>query len=194
LSAATKKFFNASSSSSSCNYQKADESVGPPWLIKKSDTCILHNFCATRELKKKHNTHTHENTRESKQKQKHTLVGIVSRNCQCWLLPVYQLRLIPLVGPCKSFATTKRQPQQQLRVFVVVVVCWLNFMARHKQQAYQQQQQQVLLLLLLFFLNPSSSSSSHNLELASNNYPKLCKEIEQQQRVREANCRSPEKD
>jgi hypothetical protein len=83
------------------------------------------------------------------------------------------------VGPCKSFATTKHQPQQQLRVFVLVVVCWLNFMACHKQQACQQQQQ-VLLLLLLFFLNPSSSSSSHNLELASNNYPKLCKEIKQQ--------------
>jgi hypothetical protein len=101
------------------------------------------------------------------------------------------------VGPCKSFATTKHQPQQQLRVFVVVVVCWLNFMACHKQQACQQQQQ-VLLLLLLFFLNPSSSSSSssHNLELASNNYPKLCKEIErqQQQRVQESNCRSPGKD
>lgn len=112
------------------------------------------------------------------------------------IVPVCQLRLIPVVGPCKSFATSKRQQQQQPRVFVVVVVCWLNFMACYKQQAYQQQQQ-VLLLLLLFFLNPSSSSSSHNLELASNNYPKLCKQIkmqQQQQRVQEANCRSSGKD
>lgn len=46
--------------------------------MKKSETRILHNFCATWELKKKHNTHTHENTRQSQQKQNHTLVGIVS--------------------------------------------------------------------------------------------------------------------
>jgi hypothetical protein len=34
------------------------------------------------------------------------------------------------VGPCKSFATTKRQ---QLRV-IVVVVCWLNFMPCYKKK------------------------------------------------------------
>ncbi len=153
-------------------------SVGRSWW--RNPRHVYYTTSVQHESWRKNTTHIHTKTHANHNRNKITHLSELS-------VPVCQLRLIPVVGPCKSFATTKRQ---QHRVIVVVV-------KQAYQQQQQQQQQQVLLLLLLFFLNPSSSSSSHNLELASNNYPKLCKQIKKQQqrvRVREANCRSPGKD
>lgn len=159
--------------------------------MKKSETRILHNFCATGELKKKHHIHTKTHANHNRNKITHLSelsVGIVCAGYSQFVNSDSPLLWVP--------ANLSQQPSASSSALLLLLFAgWISCHVTKRKQAYQQQQQQVLLLLLLFFLSPSSSSS-HNLELASNNYPTLCKQIkkQQQQRVREANCRSPGKD
>jgi hypothetical protein len=96
------------------------------------------------------------------------------------------------VGPCKSFATTTASKAAAPRCCLLVEFPGMSQTTSLSTTVAGFPTPPLLPQpFFFFFLNPSSSSS-HNLELASNNYPKLCKQIkkQQQQRVQEANCRS----
>ncbi len=111
-------------------------------------------LCNTRVEEKTQHTYTRKNRLIKTGTKAHAC-----RNCQWELSVLVNPSLSTPTHPCcgsLQIFRNKRQ-QQQLRVFVVVVVGWLNFMACYKQQDRQQQQQicscssssSTLLLLLL---------------------------------------------